>query len=447
MIKYALRRILYMVPTVFGVILITFVLFNVAGGDPAMSKLGKQATARRLEDYDLQRGYDKPLVMGLWGKTRAYKSDFNFSAAPWNGVPGAVYLDKPGRIVLSDNREYNVPLAFNLSPNTKYRWDIVCRKAGRCEPESVRFAAIQGTTNMLLSVYLKDTESWTRQYVEFETGKNVENLRCSFLIRKGVLEIRSLALGKGVGNRFDSQLVYYLRQIAAFDFGVSAETNQKVSRMIVDGIMPSLALTVPIFFIGVIIEVLLALICAYYRNMFIDRFFVVISVALMSMPYLVWIIGGQYFLAYRMHLFPVWGFESLRYIILPVFVGVFSGIGGGLRFYRTIVLDEVYRDYVRTAFAKGVGKRGVLLKHVLKNAMIPIITSVVMAIPFLYTGSLLLETFFGIPGLGNLSVNAILNSDFDVVRAAVLVGAIIYVIANLVTDLCYVLVDPRVRLK
>jgi peptide/nickel transport system permease protein len=167
----------------------------------------------------------------------------------------------------------------------------------------------------------------------------------------------------------------------------------------------------------------------------------------MSVNYLVWIVLGQYVLGYQVRLFPVWGFESWRYLILPCIIGVASGLGAGIRFYRAIMLDEMYRDYVRTAKAKGVSRSGVLFKHVLKNAMIPILTSVIMAIPFLYTGSLLLESFFGIPGLGNLAINAINNSDVDVVRAVVLVGAFLYVIANLVTDIAYTLVDPRIRLS
>ena len=133
--------------------------------------------------------------------------------------------------------------------------------------------------------------------------------------------------------------------------------------------------------------------------------------------------------------------------ILPWIIGVISGLGSGIRFYRTVMLDEMYRDYVRTAFAKGVGLPGVLFKHVLRNAMIPILTNVVMEIPFLYTGSLLLESFFGVPGLGYVGVNAINSSDVDVVRAVVFIGAVIYVAANLLTDLCYALADPRVRLK
>ena len=133
--------------------------------------------------------------------------------------------------------------------------------------------------------------------------------------------------------------------------------------------------------------------------------------------------------------------------MLPVFVGVISGLGVNIRFYRTIMLDEMYKDYVRTAFAKGVGRSGVLFRHVLKNAMIPIVTNVVIAIPFLYTGSLLLESFFGIPGLGYLGVNAINSSDVDVVRALVFIGSVMFVIANLLTDICYAWLDPRVKFE
>jgi peptide/nickel transport system permease protein len=133
--------------------------------------------------------------------------------------------------------------------------------------------------------------------------------------------------------------------------------------------------------------------------------------------------------------------------MLPVAIGIVSAMGANLRFYRTIMLDEMYKDYVRTAFAKGRGPIGVLFRHVLPNAMIPVITNTVIAIPFLYTGSLMLESFFGIPGLGGLSVNAINSSDVDVVRGVVLVGAIVYVVASLISDVCYALADPRVKLR
>jgi peptide/nickel transport system permease protein len=217
--------------------------------------------------------------------------------------------------------------------------------------------------------------------------------------------------------------------------------------MILAGIIPSLSLTVPMFIVGLVVSISLALLCAFYRDTLLDRFFVVTSVVLMSVNYLVWIVLGQFVLGHTLRLFPVWGYESWKFLVLPCLIGVVSGLGGNLRFYRTVMLDEMYRDYVRTAFAKGVSKTGVLFKHVLKNAMIPILTSVVMAVPFLYAGSLLLESFFGIPGLGRMSINAINSADFDVLKALVFVEAIIYVIANLITDICYAAVDPRVKLR
>jgi len=436
-----------MVPTVLGIIMITFLLFNLAGGDQAMKKLGKQATAKSMEEYDVQRGYDKPLLVGLWGHTRAYRSDFSINAAPWINREGAGYTNDPGRLQLAADRAFAVPLAFDLADRASYRWTLTFRNPAPSPDAASARLELRDGDSVICRVALPHSASWQEATLRFSTGKDTSALACYVVTGHDALELRSLQLHKRARHIFDSQLIFYLNQIIHFDFGRSAETNQEVSTMILGGILPSLMLTVPMFFIGIIVEVSLALVCAYFRNRFIDRFFVVLSVALMSIPYLVWIIGGQYILAYKMRLFPVWGFESVRYLVLPVTIGIVSGIGSGLRFYRTVVLDEVYKDYVRTAFAKGVGKFGVLFKHVLKNAMIPILTSVVMAIPFLYTGSLLLETFFGIPGLGNLSINGILNSDFDVVRAAVLVGASIYVIANLITDLCYTLVDPRVRLK
>jgi peptide/nickel transport system permease protein len=216
---------------------------------------------------------------------------------------------------------------------------------------------------------------------------------------------------------------------------------------LLDGIPASLMLTVPIFLVGLSVSIGLSLICAFFKDRAVDRGFVLIAVVLMSVNYLVYIIAGQYLFAYKLGWFPIWGFESWQYLVLPVTIGVISGLGMNLRFYRTIMLDEMYKDYVRTAFAKGVSNRGVLLKHVLKNAMIPIVTNVVIALPFLYTGSLLLESFFGIPGLGFLGVQAIMSSDVDVVRALVFIGAVLYVVANLLTDICYAWVDPRVQLQ
>ena len=407
MLKYISKRMLQMIPTVFGVILITFVLFNIVGGSPAQQVLGPHAQADTLESFDEQRGFNKPLFPLIGSRavtTRAYAdSDFKRTAGDWQGMKDVTWTN--GTIILAANSEYKLPLKFDLRTDCKYRLEM---KA----------------TGITVSEDCKT----------LKTGK-----------ASG--EIRSIKLRRVMNNPFDSQFTFYLNRLAHLDFGVSHSTNQRVSKLLFDGIGPSLMLSIPIFFIGLITAVMLSLFCAFWRDTWIDRFFVVFSVALMSVNYLVWIVGGQYLLGFKLGWFPVWGFEDPRYLVLPVLIGVFSGLGAELRFYRTIMLDEAHRDYVRTAQAKGVSRTGVLFKHVLKNAMIPIITNTVIAIPFLYTGNLLLESFFGIPGLGYLGINAINSSDIDVVRAIVLVGAIIFVIANLLTDLCYALVDPRVKLK
>jgi len=424
MLRYIGKRILQMIPTVFGVILITFVLFNIVGGSPAQQVLGPHAQADTLESFDEQRGFNKPLFIGTRTTTRAYAdSDFERSAGDWQQQNGAVWTN--GTLILAAGGEYALPVKFALRTDCDYELEMEGRSAG---------------FPMFGENQLKLSKDWKKISLRFQELEKI-------VPGNAPVEIRSIKLRRIMSNPFDSQFMFYLNRLAHLDFGVSHSTNQRVSKLLLDGIGPSLMLTVPVFFVGLITAVMLSLFCAFWRDTWVDRFFVVFSVALMSVNYLVWIVGGQYLLGFKLGWFPVWGFEDPRYLILPVLIGVFSGLGAELRFYRTIMLDEAHRDYVRTAQAKGVSRLGVLFKHVLKNAMIPIITNTVIAIPFLYTGSLLLESFFGIPGLGYLGINAINSSDVDVVRAIVLVGSIIFVIANLLTDICYALVDPRVKLK
>lgn len=244
----------------------------------------------------------------------------------------------------------------------------------------------------------------------------------------------------------DSQFVHYLGSLAKGDFGVSTESGLPVLQVLKNGIGPSLSLTVPILVLGVLVGLPLALWCAARRQGRADRAVLLGSTVLMSVNYVVWIILGQYLLAFRLRLFPVWGFENLVYLLLPVLIGAFSGLGRDVRFYRAALLDEIYKPYVRTATAKGLHPLTILLRHVLPNALIPILTYISQSIPFLFTGSLLLESFFGIPGLGSVSLNAIHSSDMAVVRAVVIIGALLYQFVNLATDLLYARLDPRVRL-
>ena len=152
-----------------------------------------------------------------------------------------------------------------------------------------------------------------------------------------------------------------------------------------------------------------------------------------------------------MHLVPVSGYEpgwlAWRFVLLPVAIGVFAGIGSSSRWYRTIFLEEINRDYVRTARAKGLSELRLLFRHVLKNAMVPILTGVVVVLPTLFMGNLILESFFGIPGLGAYTIEAIQNQDFAIVRAMVFLGSVLYILGLLLTDLSYTLVDPRIRLS
>ena len=313
MIAYIIRRLLYTIPIIFGVLLVTFILFNMVSGDVSDQIAGKAASAETIEEIRAEYGWDKPLFL-----------------------------------------------------------------------------------------------SW------------------------------------------DSQFINHLKNSLTFNFGRSWSDRELIIDKIKQGALPSLSLTVPMFIGELVISISLALIVAFLRGTITDILSVFICVVLMSVPFLSFILFGQYFLAFKWGIFPVYFWPDLpvpKYVALPILIGIVAGLGGNLRFYRTVMLDEMRNDYVRTAFAKGLGTGAVLFRHVLKNAMIPIITQVILAIPFLFLGSLLLERFFGIPGLGYLMIDAIAARDFQIINAMTFIGAILFVVFNLITDICYSIVDPRVSFE
>ena len=240
------------------------------------------------------------------------------------------------------------------------------------------------------------------------------------------------------------QFVRYLGDLCRGDLGFSIEHQEPVIDVLARGVGPSLSLTVPILVLGVLVGLALALAAAARRGRALDHAVLFGSTALMSVNYVVWVLAGQFFLAYKAGLFPVWGSESASNLVLPVFIGVVSSLGADVRFCRAAILDEIYRPYVLAARAKGLPGRVILVRHVLRNALVPIVTYVSLSIPHLFTGSLLLESFFGIPGLGSVAINAIHSSDMAVVRAVVVIGALLYQFVNLATDLLYAALDPRV---
>lgn len=234
------------------------------------------------------------------------------------------------------------------------------------------------------------------------------------------------------------------------DFG-QAEDGRDIAREITSRMGPSLAIALPTFVLGLFVTISLALILAFFRATALDFWGVVTCVALMSISSLFYIIGGQYLVAKVWQLVPISGFgeglDAWRFLVLPVLIGVVGGIGSSTRWYRTIFLEEVGKDYVRTARAKGLPETLVFFRHILKNAMIPILTGVVVVIPLLFMGSLLTESFFGIPGLGSYTIDAINAQDFAVVRSMVFIGSVLYIAGLILTDISYTLVDPRIRFE
>ena len=234
-----------------------------------------------------------------------------------------------------------------------------------------------------------------------------------------------------------------------FDFG-KADDGRDIAQEIKSRILPSLAIALPVFVLGLIVYITFALLMVFFRATYIDFLGVVLCVALMSISSLFYIIVGQFLISKLWHWVPISGYETgldaAKFLFLPVIIGVISSAGSNIRWYRTIFLEEMNKEYVRTARAKGLSERIVLFRHVLGNALIPILTGAVVVVPLLFLGSLLVESFFGIPGLGSYTIDAINSQDFAIVRAMVFLGSLLYIIGLVLTDISYTLVDPRIRL-
>lgn len=239
-------------------------------------------------------------------------------------------------------------------------------------------------------------------------------------------------------------------KLFTFHFGKS-DQGRHIGKDIQERMWPSLALAIPTLLIGLTVNITYALLIALFRATFFDYFSMAICVVMMSISGLFYIIIGQFLFAKLLNWVPISGYQSgwsaIKFLILPIVVGMIGGIGAGTRWYRTIFLEEINKDYVRTARAKGLSELSILFKHVLKNALLPILTGVVVIIPSLFMGSLIMESFFGIPGLGSYTIDAIAQQDFDIVRVMVFLGTVFYIIGLILTDFSYVLVDPRVRLE
>lgn len=433
MLSYILRRLLYSVLIIAGVVLLTFVLFRVAAGDPAAAVLGKNPSPGEVEALRSSLGADLPLFYGRWCKTEAFSSaDFSVpNKALGIEFPVAADFRDGGLFLNGGEIEFRRNFASGGFPGQcRIKFKGKCRIGGR-EYEN---------------------EDWKNLAVAIPP--DAESLRIS---DAGGLQLASAGFFRRQPSPFNSQLFRSVKELIAFkaafpfisflNFGRTIITREPIRQILWRGVGPSLCLMVPIFLGEILIGIGLALLATAFKGRWPDRVLMLLAISGMSISYLVFIIAGQWFLAYTLNWFPVWGWGSLVNLALPLIIGVASGLGGSVRFYRTVFVNELNREYLRTAAAKGCSNFAIYTRHLLRNAAIPIITHATAALPFLFTGSLLLETFFGIPGLGYLGVEALNNSDLQLLKALVIISAILFVTINTLADIAYAWADPRIRLK
>ena len=257
----------------------------------------------------------------------------------------------------------------------------------------------------------------------------------------------------GLNRPWWVQFGIFVQQIVTFDWGRSWATNESVAQLFATRLPATLTVMLPILVLDALLAIPFALGVAYVRGSLTDRAIMVATTVALSISFLVYVIVGQYLLAFRFGWFPVQGWSDsvwtnlTRYAPLPVLLAVLVGLAPQTRLYRTFFLDEIGQDYVRTARAKGLPERSVLLGHVLRNALIPILTNVAVALPGIFVGSFLIEVFFSIPGLGREILLAVNRSDYPVIQAFAVYIAAITMAVNLATDLLYKWVDPRVVLR
>lgn len=434
MFRYALKRIAYSLLIIAGVMILTFLLFRLAAGDPAATVLGKNPTPSEIEDMREELGTDKPLFFGRWKQTELYSSaEFRNDRTVFPGIrtegpaetsPQALILHKTSRLIFDRN--------FERQPVEPVRMILKC--SGSVEINGTEYIPRRNTVEC---VFAQPPE----QLVIAGTEASVRIYGASFQ--------------RPTKGWLDSQLTASLKEIVSlksgfpyvsfFNFGKTLQTRESIRGKLWKGMFPSLMLMIPIFFGELVLGILLSMAACAFRGKWLDQLILCFSVAGMSISYLALIIFGQWFLAYYLNWFPVWGWGDIRYLLLPVAIGILSGTGGGVRFYRTVFLDEMNREYLRTAAAKGLPPVKIYFRHLLKNALIPVITRASTVLPFLFTGSLLLETFFGIPGLGYEGVNALNDADLQMLKALVILSAFLFVGINLLTDLAYAWADPRMR--
>jgi peptide/nickel transport system permease protein len=266
-------------------------------------------------------------------------------------------------------------------------------------------------------------------------------------------QIQAIRTQLGLNEPIWVQLWIFVKQIFTFNWGNSWATSESVANIFIDRVPNTLTVMVPILILEVVLGIIAAMAVAYVRGSLTDRMIMVITTVMLSVSFLVYIIVGQWLFGFYLGWFPVQGWSDsfvtnlTYYAVLPILLATFVSLAPQTRLYRTFFLDEINQDYVRTARAKGVDENKILFKHVLRNAMIPILTNIAVQLPGVFVGSFLIETFFSIPGLGREVLLAVNRSDYPVIQAVTIYLAVLTMVINLVADVLYKFVDPRVVLK
>ena len=238
------------------------------------------------------------------------------------------------------------------------------------------------------------------------------------------------------------------KKLITFNFG-NSDSGRNINNDIKSRMYPSLAIAVPSLILGILVNISFSLLIVFFKDSLIERIGIILCIIMMSISGLFYIIAGQYFFGKVWQLTPISGFipgrQAIYFVILPILVSIISGVGSGIRWYRSLLLEEYYKPYAITARAKGLSQLQVLARHILPNSLIPIVTSVVAILPLIFMGSLLTESFFGIPGLWSYTIDAIGQQDFAIIRAMVFLGTILYMVGLILTDIVYTLVDPRIK--
>jgi peptide/nickel transport system permease protein len=426
MTSYIVRRVLYAIPILLGVNILTFILFFGINSPDDMARLHlpKNATRDATEKWKRERNYHLPTFHNdgyedVWIRDAAIVS---FAHSFEKVTPGdyAITVETPDK--------GSGDVSIQLTPDTPSSIGTAGHfqvKLGSQKKEIFKFQVLKSCNIKLEMKGPKDSPSIMVRLKQHKDPGLIGSFTETIFFQKSV-------------------------RFLFFDFGKS-DDGRIIGEEIGKRIGPSLTITIPTFILGLLVEITIAMIIAYMRGSYLDFWSVIWSVVLMSVSILFYVIGGQWLFAKTLKLFPVSGFDAdlhaIKFTIMPIVIGIIGGIGSGVLWFRTIFLEEVNKDYVRTARSKGLSESKVLFKHVLKNAMIPILTTIVVSIPFLFIGGLIMESFFSIPGMGAFMIEAIDRQDFAIVQAMVFIGSVLYIIGLVLTDISYTFVDPRVRLE